>query len=206
MTFFARRSPHRTHLVHASRTEAGLRASIDRHGHSRSCVGEFLLDPEMRRLITLVVDATSRKVGENVEGDNTIRFRVLDLLELRRRPRFFGIRLGVVERPALLALEEPGRRRSVGKARDKAVVEGAVAVAHLLELLADPVGVHILLVLGGLHGGVKLLLIVDHLHVVHAFLSLVILGQQFEHSLASGHTRLDGRVGALDLDRVKETS
>ena len=81
-----RRGPNCAHLVHASRAEAGLWASIDRHRHIGGCVREFLLDPEVGRLVALVVDATSCKVGEDIEGDDTVRFRVLDLLELRRRP------------------------------------------------------------------------------------------------------------------------
>ena len=60
-----------------------------------------------------------------------------------------------MERPALPALEDPSRDRSVGKARDEAVVEGPVAIAHLLELLADPVGVHILGLVGWLNGVCK---------------------------------------------------
>jgi len=67
-------------------------------------------------LILFVVDVREEHRREAIEGENTVRFRIVDLLALLGRLELLVIRVWILERPGQLAIEDIDVDERVGRA------------------------------------------------------------------------------------------
>mmetsp|Transcript_7227 Transcript_7227/g.19678 ORF Transcript_7227/g.19678 Transcript_7227/m.19678 type:complete len:426 (+) Transcript_7227:166-1443(+) len=180
-------------LVHTRRAEPLLRAV--EHGEVASDGYRVIAEREVWWLVVVVGGVGEGHGGEHVKGDLAIGLGVVDGRALARGLEARRVRAVMGEGEGLHAVEEVLEHTCVDEHAIEAQgrVEGWAHVAHGLELLVDP---------GGLHSR----LIARH---VHDLILGGVLGQcleRLEDLLRSHHARFHGRVRALDLGHVEETS
>src|SRR5215470_2931349 len=93
--------------------------------------------PQMRRLIFLVVGVRDEYRGEPVEGDLAVRSRVVDARCLAGPGQLDVIRM-IVKRPRRVAAEHIGVEGGIGETAPKAPAEARPDIAYAAQLLPHP--------------------------------------------------------------------